>query len=193
MTVPKKTDQQKISPAELLQAQMIQREQRRIEAAAARKRGRARMLAVNAERLPLEDPAWYYVTKRINADRANGYKVHELWCYKARLKIHLARFYEMTDPARIGVSVVYYAKVSRFIKIGTTQDVDKRMAQYPPDSKLLITEPGSYTLEAVRHEQFAEHLAAGNEWFKPNPELTAHIKNLQQRVVQELRAARQGA
>jgi len=188
MTVPpRKPAGDRVSPAELLRAQMIQAEQRKIERAAVRKRARVWAAERAKHALPVTDPAYWYVMKRLRNDRLNGYKIGEPWCFEGRLKIHLTRWHEITNSE--ADCVVYYIRVGKYIKIGTTRNVDQRLKQYPPGSKLLVTEPGSYTREAERHEQFADYLAERNEWFRPAPELMAHIKNLQRHERDQLRAA----
>ncbi len=177
----------RISPAELLRAQMIQAEQRKIERADVRKRAREWAGERAKHAIPHTDPAYWYVMQRLRDDRLNGYKISEPWCFEARVKIHLTKWHETTQREAAGY--VYYVRVGKYIKIGTTRSLDQRMTNYPPGSKLLATEPGSYTREAERHEQFAEHLAERNEWFRPAPELMAHIKNLQRHARDELRRA----
>lgn len=63
--------------------------------------------------------------------------------------------------------VVYYMQVGELIKIGYTGHLRQRMAAYPPNSRLLATEPGNHVLEQRRHQQLAELLSHGNEWFRP--------------------------
>lgn len=137
--------------------------------------------------IPHYHPAYEYVTRRLAADRDDGYKVNEPWCFEGRLKIHLTRWHQLTQSKTD--NVVYYIQVGKYIKIGTTKDVDKRLQQYPPDSELLATEPGSYTIEDMRHQQFAKYLAARNEWFSPGPKLMQHITGLQRMAAQELHDA----
>lgn len=75
-------------------------------------------------------------------------------------------------------SVVYYVQLDAVIKIGTSIDVKERMKTYPPYARLLVTEPGGFTLEAKRHRQFNEYLRAGKEWFDIGPRLREHIEKL---------------
>lgn len=74
--------------------------------------------------------------------------------------------------------VVYYVQVGELIKIGHTSLLRQRMASYPPISRLLATEPGGVALERQRHQQFAELLCHGDEWFSPAPTLLDHINAL---------------
>lgn len=76
---------------------------------------------------------------------------------------------------------VYYLLVDGFIKIGHATHVWERMRAYPPSSVLLAVEPGTTALERERHSRFAVHLAHGREWFRPNPELDAHIEDVRRR------------
>jgi hypothetical protein len=76
-------------------------------------------------------------------------------------------------------SVVYYAALTRnLIKIGTTAQLYTRMHQL--GARLLGYEPGSYELETTRKRQFAPLRASGpgREWFRPEPELMEHIRQL---------------
>lgn len=73
---------------------------------------------------------------------------------------------------------VYYVALGGLIKIGYSSDLAQRLGTYPPARKLLATEPGTLTLEKQRHLQFGRLLAAGREWFRPEPELMDHIKTL---------------
>lgn len=75
-------------------------------------------------------------------------------------------------------SVVYYVQLGTHIKIGTTQNLQHRMAGYPPMARLLVTEPGGYTLEAKRLKQFGEYLDGGKEWFVAGKKLREHIEKL---------------
>lgn len=75
-------------------------------------------------------------------------------------------------------AVVYYVQVGELCKIGTTTNLRRRIASYPPNRQLLATEPGGYALEAERHREFNDYLAAGREWFTPGPKLRAHIEGL---------------
>lgn len=73
---------------------------------------------------------------------------------------------------------VYYILINGQIKIGFAADVTKRMRAYPPTAQLLAIEPGSRAVEAERHAHFTAYRQAGREWFRPNPELDAHIAAL---------------
>src|SRR3954470_12354445 len=64
--------------------------------------------------------------------------------------------------------VVYYIQVGEFIKIGTTIQLRERIKAYPPNKRLLATEPGGHSLESRRHEQFMRLLVLGREWFRPD-------------------------
>jgi hypothetical protein len=76
------------------------------------------------------------------------------------------------------VYVVYYLQVGDAIKIGYTANLPTRLRTYPPNAKLLAYESGGQRLEARRHRQFAEDLAAGREWFRPSERLLAHIDSI---------------
>lgn len=78
----------------------------------------------------------------------------------------------------IANAVVYYVQIGEHIKIGTTTNVKRRMVAYPPNRRLLATEPGYEDLEVERHRQFADLLDMGREWFRPGAELVNHINEL---------------
>ncbi|WP_205670219.1 GIY-YIG nuclease family protein [Amycolatopsis sp. CFH S0078] len=73
---------------------------------------------------------------------------------------------------------VYYLRVGKLIKIGTTENLRRRLTQYPPGSELLAIEPGGENLEHRRHCEFRASLAERKEWFVPSPELIAHVNRL---------------
>lgn len=71
--------------------------------------------------------------------------------------------------------VIYYIRWADRIKIGTTMNLAQRLKGLYYD-ELLATEPGTYSREAARHEQFASALVEGQrEWFHSTPELLDHI------------------
>lgn len=75
-------------------------------------------------------------------------------------------------------AVVYYGQIGDHIKIGTTTNLKSRMVAYPPNRRLLATEPGYEDVEAARHREFADLLDMGREWFTPGARLINHINNL---------------
>ena len=99
--------------------------------------------------------------------------------------IRAARHVEQADtceplqhiPGR-GQSVVYYARIGQYIKIGHSRNLIQRMRFYPPDTKLLAIEPGDETLEEQRLAQFRGSLKDREEWFAPSVALLEHIKRL---------------
>jgi hypothetical protein len=76
------------------------------------------------------------------------------------------------------VGQVYYLQVGKLIKIGYTENLTRRLGEYPPDARVLAVEPGNRATERRRHEQFAEDLEHGYEWFAPSPVLLTHIRRL---------------
>lgn len=80
--------------------------------------------------------------------------------------------------SREDTDVIYYVQVGDLIKLGTTNNLTRRMRAYPPNAVVLATETGSYLRETQRVEQFAEYLAGRREWFHPGPRLLAHIEEL---------------
>jgi hypothetical protein len=73
---------------------------------------------------------------------------------------------------------VYYVRIGEHIKIGHATNLWNRMRAYPPSAELLATESGDQRLEKARHSEFRAFLDAGREWFRPAPELMAHIEKL---------------
>lgn len=82
---------------------------------------------------------------------------------------------ELVD-SRIGI--VYYVQIGEHIKIGYTANLPQRMRQYPPNRRVLATEGGGWDRESQRHREFRHLLDMGNEWFRPGPDLIAHINDL---------------
>lgn len=73
---------------------------------------------------------------------------------------------------------VYYLRVGEHIKIGYASNLFQRLSSYPPGSVLLAVEVGTLQVEAQRHREFADLLAAGREWFEPGPRLMDLIEGL---------------
>lgn len=189
MTVPNKG--RRVTPAEHMQAQMIAREQRAIERRQRDAESREWARERAKYKIPPHDPAFAYVTQKIGDDIESGcYPIANPQIYKGRVEIHLAKWHAL--QTRQPDYVVYYIRVGKYIKIGTTKDVDRRLNQYPPDSELLATEPGGHNIEAMRHKQFRQYLAARNEWFEPGERLMWYIEHLQKSAVAELRRAQSG-
>lgn len=76
---------------------------------------------------------------------------------------------------------IYYLRVGDRIKIGFTIDLYQRMMQYPPNSVLMATHPGTPATERDMHSRFSQHLADGREWFHPHADIATHIAQVQQR------------
>lgn len=78
-------------------------------------------------------------------------------------------------------SVVYYVRIGKVIKIGTTINLKQRLGDFrldASDGELLATEPGNRVLEQRRHKQFA-HLRIGRrEHFQETQELREHIERI---------------
>lgn len=89
-----------------------------------------------------------------------------------------ARRFRAERKARTKPGIVYYLMVDGLVKIGYTDDLARRLADYPPTAQLLATEPGDTATEAARHAQFAGLLTARREWFTPGPALRDHTEGL---------------
>lgn len=73
---------------------------------------------------------------------------------------------------------VYYLRVDDLVKIGFTTDLTRRLAEYPPNVKVLAAHPGTPQTERAMHRKFAAHLRRGREWFTPCDEIDAHIERV---------------
>lgn len=85
------------------------------------------------------------------------------------------------DPSKFA-ETVYYVRLGDHIKIGTTNDLAKRLrslyADHDPDL-LLAVEPGGYSVEQYRHAQFSdERVWSNRELFNPSRRLLDHIADL---------------
>jgi len=78
-------------------------------------------------------------------------------------------------------AVVYYVQIGEHIKIGCSTNVKARLSSYPPNRRLLATEPGYEHEEAQRLSQFAEYRDMGREWFRPGLRLVEHINMLRRK------------
>lgn len=72
--------------------------------------------------------------------------------------------------------VVYYMRMDRLVKIGTSRAIYRRVAQIMPQGVLAV-ELGDRELERLRHTQFITQHSHG-EWFWLNDEIWAHIVKL---------------
>ena len=85
---------------------------------------------------------------------------------------------EVSARSRPVVGVVYYVRLDRLVKIGFSRNFPERMKSVPHDTVLAI-EPGDYSTERARHQQFEKYRAQGHrEWFHASPELLAHAEAL---------------
>lgn len=102
-----------------------------------------------------------------------------------------ARAADFEPPApRPNTSVVYYLRrrSDGAVKIGWSQDVDarcRRLAEVYGDVELLCTEPGGWSLEQQRHDQFERlrlprqvELEGGSEWFREGAALRMHWQGI---------------
>lgn len=84
----------------------------------------------------------------------------------------------LPKPRRKPKPVIYYVKISDYIKIGWTSDLQSRMRSYPPNSVLLAVHPGSRADETKLHKRFAAHRTHGREWYAPVPTVLHHIEQM---------------
>lgn len=77
-------------------------------------------------------------------------------------------------------SVVYYARIGDYIKIGFTTRLRNRLATLRVD-ELLAAEPGGADLERARHQQFAtERIDLRRENFRQSDRLLVHIQAMRE-------------
>lgn len=78
------------------------------------------------------------------------------------------------------MSVVYFAKCERMIKIGFSKNLEERLQTLSVASskpiRLIGTVPGSKKLEQFFHKELHEHRVRG-EWFKDCPQVRSFITN----------------
>jgi len=74
--------------------------------------------------------------------------------------------------------VVYYIRAGKYLKIGRTVDLRRRMYHYQPGVELVAVEPGGRVLEAQRHRQFKRLRVGKREWFLLGPELVEHVNEM---------------
>lgn len=75
------------------------------------------------------------------------------------------------------VDVVYYIRFDDRMKIGTSSNLRRRMAQLW-HHELVALERGTRVREHARHVQFAESRLGASEWFRLSPELREHVDAL---------------
>ena len=100
---------------------------------------------------------------------------------KAREQLKLTKrrkAQETAEERRTRPGYVYYLRVGAHYKIGFASNLERRLASYPPDTELLAVEPGTLKLEAERHREFKHSRISGREWYRPNPALDHHIRNV---------------
>lgn len=86
---------------------------------------------------------------------------------------------ESLGEAISGLSVVYYVRHRRLVKIGTTKHLSRRLRQLGCLwADVLAVELGGYELEAERHREFAQLLHEGREHFRLGESLKNHIRAL---------------
>lgn len=85
-----------------------------------------------------------------------------------------------TDPTRRNVrttpGTVYFFRMGDLVKIGYTTDLPRRRRALVPD-EVLATTPGTMGDEKALHHRFG-HAWSHGEYFRPEPELLAHIETL---------------
>ena len=70
---------------------------------------------------------------------------------------------------------VYFLRVGGLIKIGWTSDLERRMREYQPDSRLLAVFPGTVKNEKALHRKFSHLMTHGREWFPIAPQIEEEI------------------
>ncbi len=75
--------------------------------------------------------------------------------------------------------VVYYMRMDRLVKIGTTTSIGNRVSVLSPQGVLAL-EWGSYDLEKERHQEFEAHHSHA-EWYWLRDDLLDHVIGLRQK------------
>lgn len=106
--------------------------------------------------------------KRLEEERRREERTAELNSFRKLLEDH---------PE----GIVYYTRRGDAIKIGTTVNYTQRMRDLMPD-EILAIEPGSYSVEHERHQQFQQYayFTVRSEYFCPGEELKKHILRLRE-------------
>lgn len=118
---------------------------------------------------------------RIKSDEHNGYELRiasleaEIDRLTQRLQVPAERATRSSAPE---VGTIYVVRSGGYYKIGWTADLAKRMRQYPPDSRLMATKPGTRKDEALLHKRFAHHRSHGREWFTLHPDIDRLIAEM---------------
>jgi hypothetical protein len=85
---------------------------------------------------------------------------------------------ERPGEGRIHMPIVYYMRMDRLVKIGTTTNLALRVETIGPQGVLAV-EDGDRQVESQRHQQFvASH--SHREWFHISAELGQHIGDLRE-------------
>jgi hypothetical protein len=85
--------------------------------------------------------------------------------------------------AEIGPVVYFIRTDDGLIKIGYTAQLHKRKAAYGPEwDRVLAVMPGTLAHEKACHMLHHQHLARGREYFRPAPDLIAHINEIRVRL-----------
>lgn len=98
------------------------------------------------------------------------------------MQIHELDTTPKEPPAKREEGWVYYLRIGDRVKIGYTNDVDRRLASYPPNMEVLLLRRGTRNLERAEHLRFAEHLRDGREWFDANDAVLSTIEEIASRV-----------
>lgn len=86
-----------------------------------------------------------------------------------------------SEAAEPHPGLVYYLRFADRIKIGYSADIYNRLNNVPWESVLAL-EPGTFQLEAKRHQKFqAFQVTNKREWFTDNPEMQEHIREVRAR------------
>lgn len=133
------------------------------------------------EHFPVNSMQFLWVYRRGSEAAERGVNITTDVLHYIMIEVHDADEYERRRPERIQKArerphVVYYMRIGDRVKVGTTANLDLRMANFNPE-ELLATEPGGYDVERERHQQFA-HLRTHGEWFVYDAELKDHIDTL---------------
>lgn len=90
----------------------------------------------------------------------------------------------LTQLSRLIGACVYFIRCEDgTIKIGHTTNIAARKRKFGSGwEHILAIVPGTIDDEHALHGRFAEHLAHGQEYFHPVPELIEHINEIRERM-----------
>lgn len=101
----------------------------------------------------------------------------------ARVPANVRRESLSSLSREIGPCVYFIRTNDGLVKIGYTGNVGQRKRSFRVDwTNLLAVVPGTIDDEQSLHQRFAAHLARGQEYYHPAPEIIDHINEIRGRL-----------